>query len=163
MPNHTYNILSITGNRRTLQRVYKALKGSNGELTFNNIVPCPAELMNDDWQNNDEVAKANVAKHGYSGWYDWRVAKWGTKWEAYNVQFQNGDSELRYTFDTAWSPPSEFVAALSKRFPSLDIEIEAHEEAGMWESFIARYKAGELIAEEQVKNINLTDAEEMDD
>ena len=60
----------------------------------------------------------NVEKYGYANWYDFQVAKWGTKWEveAYteaNTKVENGI--LEFGFDSAWSPPTGVYEALESQ------------------------------------------------
>ena len=43
----------------------------------------------------------NVLEYGYDTWYDWRCAKWGTKWNACDAYI--GDDIVE--FNTAWSCP----------------------------------------------------------
>jgi hypothetical protein len=58
----------------------------------------------------------NLEKHGFANWYDFNVAKWGTKWEIGG----NGDEAERdedglgfsAPFDSAWSPPIAVCEAL---------------------------------------------------
>ena len=52
----------------------------------------------------------NLNKHGYTNWYDWSIAKWGTKWNASETYGSNNC----FTFDTAWSCPFEWILELSK-------------------------------------------------
>ena len=59
-----------------------------------------------------------------SRWYDWNCTNWGTKWNSFDgcMEFDElyGD-ELKYTFDTAWSPPAPILMALKEKFPDLSI------------------------------------------
>jgi hypothetical protein len=162
MPNWTDNSLTIKGHARTLAKVETLLKSKTDSepLVLNNLLPCPEELLNDDWQNDKSIAAANTKKFGYEGWYDWRVAKWGTKWEASDVRFIKRAGELIYDFQSAWSPITEWVVAFSKRFPSLTITHEYHEEAGMYPSAIETYKGGELISREEIPNTNISEEED---
>lgn len=159
MPNWTSNSITINGHARTVGKVEVLLKSKTDDepLCLNNLIPCPEELLKDDWQSDKAVAAANVAKYGYEGWYDWRIAKWGTKWEVSQVQFSKTKGEISYGFDSAWAPITEWVIALSKRFPSLTITHEYHEEAGLFPSAIETYKGGELVGREEIENVNLVD------
>ena len=164
MPNYTYNTLTLKGRPQTLQRVYNLLRNGEDCISFEKLIPCPEKLKSDDWQSDKEIARQNLEQYGYEGWYDWRVAKWGTKWEACQPRFENGVKGcLVYCFDTAWSPPEPFVAELSRRFPSLDIFHEAHEEACMFDSFIKSYKGGVVVKERAISNINIDEEEEAEE
>lgn len=161
MPNWTHNTVTFEGRGQTLQRLAKALKSKSSVFTFNNIIPCPPALLNDEWQHNKEVAALNVVKYGYEGWYDWRVAKWGTKWEAVDARWHNKEGGgIIYTFDTAWSPPTDVVDEIARRYPSLTITHEFHEEAGMYPSCRRTYKEGSDPIEEEIENYLLVNDDE---
>lgn len=54
-----------------------------------------------------EIAELK-AKYGASNWYDWQIAKWGTKWGAYETKVQElggGGCPVLISFQSAWSPP----------------------------------------------------------
>lgn len=59
----------------------------------------------------------NKIDYGYGDWYDWAVAKWGTKWNSSDVDVEDSD----ITFTTAWSPPRPVIEKLSELFPSIEI------------------------------------------
>lgn len=57
---------------------------------------------------NAEV-ESLVAKYGAADWYDWQLARWGTKWGTYDTKVHElgGDgSPVLIEFQSAWSPPS---------------------------------------------------------
>lgn len=160
MPNWVFNKITFKGRPQTLQRLAKFLQSEESVFDFNKVIPCPAELMKDDWQNDKAKAAENVRNYGYEGWYDWRVAKWGTKWNlGKDARRTSGGmhATLIYDFDTAWSPPTEVIDEIARRYPSLTITHEYHEEAGMYPSCIRTYKEGCDPTEEEIENINLID------
>lgn len=55
----------------------------------------------------------NLIKYGYTDWYDWCIANWGTKWNAYDFYRYDFDFE----FNTAWSAPHPVIEKLAKKFP----------------------------------------------
>jgi hypothetical protein len=59
----------------------------------------------------------NLRKHGHASWYDWSVANWGTKWNAYETQHND-----HLQFDTAWSAPLPVIEKLVAMFPEETIE-----------------------------------------
>ncbi len=61
--------------------------------------------------------------HQDDRWYSWRLANWGTKWDAYDIQIltEQGDQDLEVAFNTAWSPPEGIVAALRIQYPDLSL------------------------------------------
>lgn len=60
--------------------------------------------------------KDNLEKYGYANWYTWKVAKWGTKWDAYSLQvFTKTEGEISVLFETAWSTPKGIFAELESQ------------------------------------------------
>lgn len=75
------------------------------------IEGCKWELGKAAWQNKQ--------KYGYPTWYEWAVARWGTKWNAYGFgKDYSQESELRFL--TAWNAPHPVIAQLSKMFPDIE-------------------------------------------
>jgi len=57
-----------------------------------------------------EHSEGLIAKYGFNNWYDWNVANWGTKWDAYDTYTFN---EITTSFNTAWSPPIKAIQKLA--------------------------------------------------
>jgi len=97
-----------------IKRAYDALE--RGEF-LQEFIPVPEELKetmagsygDDEKQKALEAQqKRNVEKYGYSNWYDFCVAEWGTKWDvgADGCSDIHPDGKMLHTsFDSAWSPP----------------------------------------------------------
>ena len=61
-------------------------------------------------------AYQNKIKFGHSSWYDWCIANWGTKWNAYSF----GECESNtLSFCTAWSCAMPVMKKLSEMFPDV--------------------------------------------
>jgi hypothetical protein len=69
-----------------------------------------------NWEYKKELdamrEKLNLKYFGYKDWYDYSVAKWGTKWDigrgdGYNTKTLKDldKNTLYFGFDSAWSPP----------------------------------------------------------
>jgi hypothetical protein len=87
-----------------IQRAAKALQEGKFLQEF---IPCPAELLDTVAQmGTNDAEKANREKYGYSSWYDFNVANWGTKWdvESNNVEIEDANT-VTAGFDSAWAPP----------------------------------------------------------
>ena len=80
------------------------------------VIPVPKELsetMAGSYGDSDKQAAleaqeaANLAKHGAKNWYDFCVARWGTKWEVdcEGVEVSDDGRMVTASFDSAWSPP----------------------------------------------------------
>lgn len=78
-----------------------------------------------------EEARELIAKYGCIGWYDWCIANWGTKWDAYDIVGPHGNKTSAFiTFDTAWSPPTPVLEALAAQHPEMAITNRWREEGG---------------------------------
>ncbi len=72
-----------------------------------------------------EVAQEYKWKYGHTNWYDWTIANWGTKWNAYS---QYSDDVNVIHFDTAWNTPYRLMVNLSRMFPEITFEVEYADE-----------------------------------
>jgi hypothetical protein len=94
----------------------------------------------------DASAKTPQPKiDGFTNWYDWSVANWGTKWdiEDEGLEFtDNGDgtSSISGHFESAWAPPIEAYNKFLDDMDGCSIEATYHE-PGM--DFLGEYIDGE--------------------
>ena len=86
-----------------LARFREKVKTGETALSFNALVPEPNGVGDPD---------------------AWAGEHWGTKWDAVSVGVCDGEDRLDYWFETAWSPPLEWLAAVAKRFPKLRFTLE---------------------------------------
>ena len=129
MPNHCHNRVTFYSEDTTvIQRLYNIFKSDN---IFTQFIPEP------DWKTTPnekgelpiQPEKDSMMPPSFPDgttddrWYSWRLANWGTKWDAYEVEID--DSELHYgfevSFDTAWSPPEEICYAIKEQFDDLSV------------------------------------------
>jgi Ferredoxin-like domain in Api92-like protein len=119
MPNHCANsvYLPIEDDAREVLKPYLSLDKDGEEvLDFNKIVPMPKELEAETTQysknekENKRIRAENLKNFGFSDWYEWRLAKWDTKWNSY---WMHTDGNC-IRFSTAWSPPNKVICALAK-------------------------------------------------
>ena len=148
MPNHCHNRVTIYGSGNdtdeTRAQIAKLKQIFEDESCFGQIIPEP------DWANTplDEETAGNWlhSKRGDVGelpvleedpwttyrfqstglsddrWYDWRLAHWDTKWDAYDVAIKDDDpDQLEVEFNTAWSPPEAVCSALREQYPDLSV------------------------------------------
>lgn len=55
---------------------------------------------------NGKIALDNFKKYGHKDWYGWACDKWGTKWNAYNVEYiAHSDTKIVLSLQTAWNTP----------------------------------------------------------
>jgi hypothetical protein len=128
------------------------LKGDS-DMSMKKIMPCPTELLNitspvrAENGETEKQFKQRVEKHqkqyGATDWYNWQVANWGTKWDVDANLVSKSDTELTYTFDSAWSPPIQFFVTASPKFPNLKFVLE-YDEPGMCFRGTATIENGDL-------------------
>lgn len=108
MPNWCSNHLSITGEKERMDAFKNRLRlnqDEEPELSFSAFVP--TETMSQS------------------------IARWGTKWDLYpTLPTVDLDDELFFDFETAWSPPIEWLLSVSRIFPELEFRL-AYFEPGM--------------------------------
>ena len=123
MPNWCSN--GITLRHADPAMIDRVIKGKDGLLQ--EFIPCPQELT--EAVANFSTNEAMVAKYGYSSWYDFNIANWGTKWDfaLENVEREDANT-VTAAFDSAWSPP---ITAY-ERLTELGFEVVAfYNEPGM--------------------------------
>ena len=113
MPNWCDNQVTITGPNSVIDKIEKIVKDekdTDGLLNF--FHPMPKQLE-DTTSPSSSADKPQPMVEGFDCWYDWRVEKWGTKWdcnEFYGVDRQHlndslDESTISFGFSSAWSPP----------------------------------------------------------
>jgi hypothetical protein len=68
--------------------------------------------------------------HGCLDWYSWALRYWGTKWDVTKSEvgglpdtgIPSGADTVTLRFNTAWSPPEEWIGFCSEQFPTLMFE-----------------------------------------
>ena len=129
MPNWCDNQITITGPNSVIDKIEKIVsdeKNPDGLLNF--FHPMPKELEGTT-SPSSSADKPQPMVEGFDCWYDWRVEKWGTKWdcnEFYGVDRQ-GDT-ISFGFSSAWSPPinayEKFIISSSEK--KQDVSIKAY-------------------------------------
>ncbi len=79
------------------------------------LIPCE--------NNTDEKCEDLKKEYGADNWYDWNIITYGNKRDIDADDNVKGDEEFNVIFDTAWSPPSNFLYKLQNNFPDLDIRM----------------------------------------
>ena len=129
MPNWCDNQVTITGPNSVIDKIEKIVsdeKNPDGLLNF--FHPMPKEL-DGTTSPSSSADKPQPMVEGFDCWYDWRLEKWGTKWdcnEFYGVDRQ-GDT-ISFGFSSAWSPPinayEKFIISSSEK--KQDVSIKAY-------------------------------------
>lgn len=157
MPNWCENELAVKGSKEEVEKLVAYLKGRNGAVDFDKVIPYPEKYKQRDKEfpgyffpketnkskrQREKLLKRFEAKWGStkdgfnSGGYEWCISHWGTKWNACAIAAPEGIQEIDggkhhewvVDFDTAWSPPVPVIAKLIEDFPKL--------------SFVLRYWEG---------------------
>ena len=121
MPNWCNNVVQVS--HPDVSKMSALVESINAGKFCDFAIPVPESLQivagrvgDDDKPEQIDLVEAenrNLAEHGYKNWYDFCVAKWGTKWdvEPYApVELQG--NEITFGFDSAWSPPCGVYEAL---------------------------------------------------
>ena len=122
MPNWCSNHITVRGtNPAEIKRLADTF--DNGEFC-GTVVPMPEELnitsgrLGDGEEQRELERKTaeNIEKHGFATWYDFNVAKWGTKWEiggnGETAEIEDDGLSFSAPFESAWSPPTQVCEAL---------------------------------------------------
>lgn len=117
MPNHVINEI-IFRDLDVSQRagILTMVRNGAGEVDFGILVPKPLNLWDGSADQNHEKKFKRIG-------LDWARENWGTKWNAYGHdeggKYQSiacTDDTVTVTFQTAWSPPYPWIAALFNFF-----------------------------------------------
>jgi hypothetical protein len=118
MPNWCNNHLTITGDKKNLDRIKFYLediekKDDSSPGIFMALV------------GRDQSISLTEYEHG--GWYDSNVEYWGCKWDVSYAEanINYGDDSITMSFDSAWSPPVRFIERLGELF---DVSCELYYE-----------------------------------
>jgi hypothetical protein len=152
MPNWCNNSITISGPTDKIKQLWEGANqlGEAGGL-LQAMVPMPARLI-DTKKGTGEELQTEV-HDGHTNWYDWAVARWGTKWDVDldGLEYiKDTDSTAMITgwFDSAWAPPIEAYNTFVDQNQDCSLEASYHE-PGM--DFAGFYTDGD---DESVDNLN---------
>lgn len=118
--------------------LYRKTKGQVGQDVVYDGSTSPDETF-DSHAKFGKVYFENWKNYGTNDWYDWNVDRWGTKWDASDVEVgepaisqSDPDScSVHIEFQTAWSMPGGIFSELIKRHPELEFAgVYADEDIG---------------------------------
>lgn len=116
MPNHVLNELIFRGVQDAdADRILAQIVNDEGKVDFERLVPMPLNMWWGNVGSQHEKAFGNTS-------LDWARQNWGTKWNAYESEpVERVNDVLAIRFQTAWSPPYPWLAAV---FNKLDLSFD---------------------------------------
>jgi hypothetical protein len=117
-------------------------------FSFYNIISPTAEIGDSYYADRDpldtELGRGSLtveewlltARAESDHWYWWNARNWGTKWDVADdgsgetALHRDSDTQIAYTFTTAWAPPVAALVTLSEQFPDLLLTLRYVEEQG---------------------------------
>jgi hypothetical protein len=156
MPNWCNNTLELEHDDPAMIERAKAAM-IRGEF-LHEFIPVPKELSEAkaDFSNNEEYIK----KYGYSDWYGFCVANWGTKWDVggndYGSPTITDSGKMIAGFDSAWAPPITAMERLTEL--GFRAKLYYYEPgmcfAGVWEDgFDDYYEYGDMSSDEVAETL----------
>lgn len=149
MPNHVINELVFTDlTEADRDRVVTAIYAGDN-VDFEILVPMPLNMWWGAVGSNHEAAFKRTG-------LDWARENWGTKWNAYrSVAPEWADGVLTIRFQSAWSPPYPWLAAV---FNKLNLPF-AHNwlDEGAERGWIGTFSIDEPIWGIEWKEVEATD------
>ncbi len=142
--------------KRFKQFAEGTFEGQKELLSADKFIPYPKEYKEKDEKatEQDKLREDYIAKHGRTdkakeeawekypslstgfndGGYAWCIKNWGTQWGFCHTElleeadFKDGNGELFYSFDTAWSPALPVIKTMGKMFPLLTFDLRYFEQ-----------------------------------
>ena len=110
-------------------------------------------FFNDNKENDETVLSFNISvpipENEEDNWYSWRCENWGTKWDLNEeTNYTLVDNNLKYLFNTAWGPPTNWLITTSKLYPTLEFNL-VYGEPGMNFGGSTKIVNGEFIKIEE--------------
>jgi hypothetical protein len=134
MPNWCENKLIVKSNGYESEFLKFMEQGRNTEIIkgkkvkvwrISNYIPTPERLLEENLSENEKKELINI--YGFDNWSDWRCSNWGTHWDCDDIGFEWSTDEKSFyilDFESAWSPPIQFLIRVSILFPSLSFQLE---------------------------------------
>lgn len=146
MPNWCSNYVEVT--HTDPAKITALAEAMQAGKFLSHVIPVP-EVLNDpetttSYGDPDKQAAADAVREaarkatGYQSWYDFCVARWGTKWEVdcEPVDVHPDSTVVTASFDSAWSPPIGVYAELVEQ--GFGVRAFYHEPgmcfAGIWDN-----------------------------
>lgn len=90
----------------------------NTSLSDNEIQSLTKDEPFEKYADIGKIATDNMIRYNATTWYEWRIANWGTKWNAYDC-YVDDPHDGRLEFNTAWSGVPVIIQKISEKFPDV--------------------------------------------
>ena len=173
MPNWCYQNLEVRGPTSDVDKFYEAIKVTEPDREgamvtsdeLNHICPLDERTFAYKTMTNAEGEEyiiktyATLEENGFDG-YKHAVEVWGTKWGACHIEVRSeqGECPLHIYFESAWSPASGLIKAISTKFPTLVFGLQFTEEADFYSGY-QLFQNGEIRYEGDTGQADTKDAE----
>ena len=119
MPNWCFNSLEVTGPELACFR--ENVRSETSEFSFNSLMPCPEfeGIKEEELKkilSDTQISELIFAENGEVDWYTFCCNKWGTKWDAKDVDIIYDSNYIKYMFQTAWGPPEPWLIKISRMY-----------------------------------------------
>jgi hypothetical protein len=148
VPNWCSNRLTVSGERDEVIRFLEIVGNGNSLLVDAQLA---ARAIDPDKEQQISAAVIQCSKlddmfsfNGHvpepelegDGWYNWRIENWGTKWDASDASLGemntvDDQSSVEFYFQTPWGPAADWLIAVAKAHPTLQLEMVWNEEQGI--------------------------------
>ena len=124
MPNWCVNTLTLRHQDSAM--ISRAARAFESGTLLHEFIPVPDKLIETvagsygheyDRELQECRQQLNLKYFGYKDWYDFCVAKWGTKWDVGGKDghiSSHADNLLECSFSSAWAPPVAAYVALQQ-------------------------------------------------
>ena len=125
----------------------RKIMGYNWATEFATEEALITHMLENGSANLEEAQKAldNIRDYGHQDWYSWSTSNWGTKWNAYSQNSDEGSNEI--SFETAWSTPYPVIEALSRKYPEAVISMRFADEDFGHNVGEYTFQAGDIVEE----------------
>ena len=144
MPNWCTNTLEVKGNKKDVLAFKKLVKAKGTALSLAKICPEPdytkVKVKPTYPKIREKYGKKQEFVEPSQAWWDWCIQNWGTKWDVEAQITEISESCLVYDFDSAWSPPTDWLKKAMEKFPELCFTLKYHEAGVGFQGIAEGYK-----------------------
>lgn len=149
MPNHIKTNITISAENADIIKnahIRERYFDDKGNFDFNKVIPQPTreEECEPEYLMTKDSCVQTLQDRPWFNWYDWNIAHWDTKWNAYDCKIKDG---RHFSFLTAWSVAKKVLDEFARQNPELAIYVEFADEDEGCNCGILKYHNGALVDE----------------